>query len=76
MNEYENHPMQKPESLLKRIVLTSSNKGDIVLDPFAGSFTTCKVALDLGRKTIGIDNNEDFFKIGLRKMQYYTKLQQ
>ena len=67
MNEYENHPTQKPESLLKRIVLTSSNKGDIVLDPFAGSFTTCKVALDLGRKTIGIDNNEDFFKIGLRR---------
>lgn len=67
MAEYENHPTQKPESLLKRIILTSSNEGDIVLDPFAGSFTTCKVALDLGRKTIGIDNNEEFFKIGLRR---------
>ncbi|MEB2804965.1 adenine-specific DNA-methyltransferase [Campylobacter upsaliensis] len=67
MIEYENHPTQKPESLLKRIILTSSNKDDIVLDPFAGSFTTCKVALDLGRKTIGIDNNEEFFKIGLRR---------
>lgn len=67
MVEYENHPTQKPESLLKRIVLTSSNKGDIVLDPFAGSFTTCKVALDLERKTIGIENNEEFFKIGLRR---------
>lgn len=67
MNEYENHPTQKPESLLKRIILTSSKQDDIVLDPFAGSFTTCKVALDLGRKTIGIDNNEEFFKIGLRR---------
>lgn len=67
MAEYENHPTQKPESLLKRVILTSSNEGDIVLDPFAGSFTTCKVALDLGRKTIGMDNNEEFFKMGLRR---------
>lgn len=67
MEEYENHPTQKPESLLERIILTSSNKGDIILDPFAGSFTTCKVALDLGRKNIGIENNEEFFKIGLRR---------
>ncbi|RDU65991.1 adenine-specific DNA-methyltransferase [Helicobacter didelphidarum] len=67
MIEYENHPTQKPEALLNRIILASSNKGDIVLDPFAGSFTTCKVASDLGRKTIGIDNNEEFFKIGLRR---------
>ncbi|WP_052928416.1 adenine-specific DNA-methyltransferase, partial [Escherichia coli] len=40
MDEYENHPTQKPEALLKRIILASSNPGDIVLDPFAGSFTT------------------------------------
>lgn len=72
MAEYENHPTQKPESLLNRIILASSNKGDIVLDPFAGSFTTCKVALDLGRKTIGIDNNEEFFKIGLRRCNIAT----
>ncbi len=67
MAEYENHPTQKPEALLKRIILASSNNGEIVLDPFAGSFTSCKVALDLGRKTIGIENNEEFFKIGLRR---------
>lgn len=67
MAEYENHPTQKPEALLKRIILASSNNGEIVLDPFAGSFTSCKVALDLGRKTIGIDNNEEFFKIGIRR---------
>lgn len=69
MAEYENHPTQKPEVLLQRIILASSNRDDIVLDPFAGSFTTCKVALDLGRKTIGIENNEEFFKIGLRRCQ-------
>lgn len=67
MAEYENHPTQKPEALLKRIILASSNENEIILDPFAGSFTSCKVALDLGRKTIGIENNEEFFKIGLRR---------
>ena len=49
MDEYENHPTQKPEALLKRIILASSNPGDIVLDPFAGSFTTGAVAVASGR---------------------------
>lgn len=68
MVEYEDHPAQKPESLLERIVLASSNKGDIVLDPFAGTFTTCAVAQKKGRKTIGIESNEKYFKIGLRRL--------
>lgn len=67
MEEYENHPTQKPEVLLERIIKTSSNVGDIVLDPFSGSFTTSSVANSLGRKSIGIDMNEDFFEIGLRR---------
>lgn len=67
MAEYENHPTQKPEKLLERIILTSSNPGDLVLDPFAGSFTTCAVALAHGRKTIGIELNPEFYKIGLRR---------
>ena len=67
MNEYENHPTQKPESLLERIILASSNEGDIVLDPFSGSFTTSSVAVRLGRKAIGIDINPDYFKIGIRR---------
>ena len=65
MKEYQNHPTQKPESLLQRVILASSNKGDIVLDPFSGSFTTCKVALDLGRKCIGVELNPDYFVQGL-----------
>ena len=67
MDEYENHPTQKPEALLERIILASSNEGDIVLDPFAGSFTTCAVASRLGRKTIGIELNRDYFEIGIRR---------
>lgn len=67
MAEYQNHPTQKPEELLKRVILASSNKGDVVLDPFSGSFTTCKVALDLDRKCIGIELNLEYFENGLRR---------
>lgn len=67
MTEYENHPTQKPEALLERIILASSNPGDIVLDPFAGSFTTSAVAVRLGRKAVGIDLNEEYFRIGIRR---------
>ncbi|MCL2016572.1 MAG: adenine-specific DNA-methyltransferase [Defluviitaleaceae bacterium] len=67
MAEYENHPTQKPEALLERIILASSNEGDIVLDPFSGSFTTSAVAVRLKRKAVGIEINPDYFKIGLRR---------
>jgi site-specific DNA-methyltransferase (adenine-specific) len=67
MDEYENHPSQKPEALLERVILASSNSGDIVLDPFSGSFTTSAVAIRLGRKAVGIDINLEYFKIGLRR---------
>ncbi len=67
MDEYENHPTQKPEALLERIIKASSNKGDVVLDPFSGSFTTCAVAVKLGRIAIGIDINEEYYEMGLRR---------
>jgi len=53
--ERVDYPTQKPESLLSRIISTSSNEGDIILDAFAGSGTTCAVAEKLGRRWIGID---------------------
>ncbi len=68
MDEYENHPTQKPEKLLERIVKVSSNRGDIVLDPFAGSFTTISVASKLERYGIGIELNPEYYKIGLRRL--------
>lgn len=67
MDEYENHPTQKPEALLERIILASSNKNDIVLDPFSGTFTTSSVAVKNGRKAIGIELNDDYYKIGIRR---------
>lgn len=68
MAEYEEHPSQKPEALLERIIKASSNPGDVVLDPFGGTFTTCAVAQRLGRKSIGIEAQEDYIKIGIRRL--------
>jgi adenine-specific DNA-methyltransferase len=73
MDEYENHPTQKPHSLMERIILASSNPGDLVLDPFSGSFSTgyaCKVN---DRKFIGFDLNEDYIKIGIRRLEISSK---
>lgn len=68
MDEYENHPTQKPISLLERIIKASSNEGDVVLDPFSGTFTTCYVAKYLKRNFIGIEIQKEYFKIGLRRL--------
>lgn len=68
MDEYEEHPSQKPEALLERIVKASSKPGELVLDPFAGTFTTCSVAKRLGRRTIGIEREREYFKIGARRL--------
>ena len=54
------HPTQKPESLLHRVLLSSTNPGDIVLDPFFGTGTTGAVAKKLGRKWIGIEREDDY----------------
>lgn len=67
MAEYENHPSQKPELLLERIILASTNTGDLVLDPLAGTFTTAAVAKRLGRSSISIESQEEYLKIGLRR---------
>lgn len=68
MDEYENHPTQKPIALLERIIKASSDEGDIVLDPFSGAFTTAFVAKQLHRKSISIELQEDYIKIGLRRL--------
>lgn len=69
MDEYENHPTQKPIALLERVIKASSNEGDLVLDPFSGTFTTSFVAKQLNRKSIGIELQEEYVKIGLRRLQ-------
>ena len=54
------HPTQKPEALLHRVLLASTNKGDVILDPFFGTGTTGAVAKRLGRNWIGIEREEEY----------------
>jgi site-specific DNA-methyltransferase (adenine-specific) len=58
------HPAVMPSWLTRDLILSWSNPGDVVLDPFAGSFTTCRAALSLGRNTIGIEINPAYVELG------------
>ena len=78
MAENTAHPTQKPEKLIAKLILASTNKGDVVLDPFAGSLTTSVVAKKLGRKYIGIEQNPLYCAWGefrLEKAQTYKSIQ-
>ena len=60
VNGVKLHSTQKPEALLSRIILSSSNQGDTILDPFLGTGTTLSIAKKYGRKWIGIEKNEKY----------------
>lgn len=60
MPENTDHPTQKPEKLITKLILASSNEGDIVFDPFLGSGTTSVVAKKLNRNYVGIEMNEEY----------------
>lgn len=63
------HPTQKPLELLRRIILASTNKGDLILDPFTGSSTTGIMALRLGRKFIGIDLEQEYLDLSIKRFE-------
>ncbi len=63
------HATQKPESLLHRVILSTSNKGDVVLDPFFGTGTTGVVAKRLGRNYIGIEREPDYVDLAIRRLK-------
>jgi site-specific DNA-methyltransferase (adenine-specific) len=67
--KFGKHPTQKPEDLLKRIVLASTNKGDLILDPFTGSSTTGIAAYLLGRQFIGIDTDSKFLDLSIKRFE-------
>ena len=67
--KFGKHPTQKPEDLLKRIVLASTNKGDLILDPFTGSSTTGIAAYLYGRKFIGIDTEKEYLDLSIKRFQ-------
>lgn len=67
------HPTQKPADLLKRIVLASTNKGDLILDPFTGSSTTGLAAHLYGRKFIGIDTEKQYLDLSIKRLEGLDK---
>lgn len=61
--KFGKHPTQKPLDLLRRIVIASTNKGDVILDPFTGSSTTGLAAVECGRQFIGIDTEKKYLEL-------------
>lgn len=68
MPENTDHPTQKPEKLLAKLLLASSNPGDLVLDPFLGSGTTAVVAKKLGRRFIGIEQDLNYCCLAQKRL--------
>lgn len=66
--ESNGHPTPKPEWLMQKLILASTNPGDTILDPFCGSGTTLRAAKDLGRRAIGIEANETYCRLAARRM--------
>jgi site-specific DNA-methyltransferase (adenine-specific) len=73
MPENTDHPAQKPEKLLAKIILASTNKGDIVFDPFVGSGTTAVVAKKLGRKYVGVEIDPHYCYIAEKRLELAEK---
>lgn len=70
------HPTQKPEALIQKWIELFSNGGDLVLDPFMGSGTTLAAAKRLGRKSIGVEMNEQYCEIAAKRLAADDSIQQ
>ena len=68
MSENTPHPTQKPEKLIAKLVLASSNEGDVVFDPFLGSGTTAVTAKKLGRHFVGIEKEKEYVALALKRL--------
>ncbi len=69
MPENTQHPTQKPEKLIAKLILASSNEGDLVFDPFLGSGTTAVVAHKLGRRYLGIERERGYVALSLKRLE-------
>lgn len=67
------HPTQKPLALLERVVLSSTNPGDVIIDPFTGSSTTGLAAVKDKRKFIGVDLEKEYLDLSVKRFNYMTK---
>lgn len=74
MGEKTPHPTQKPEELLRRLILASSDEGQIVIDPFSGSGTTIVVAEQLGRKWLGCDLNSQYNQWAIERLENVRRM--
>ena len=68
-NNQRSHPTQKPEALMYRIILSSTNKGDIILDPFLGSGTTAVITKKLQRNFIGIEQDKEYVSLAKKRLK-------
>jgi len=69
MREKTPHPTQKPEALIRKLVFAACDRGDLVVDPFAGSGTTLVVAEQSGRRWLGCEINPDYNQWAIRRLQ-------
>ena len=69
MPENTDHPTQKPEKLIAKLILASSKSGDFVFDPFFGSGTTCVVAKKLGRSYAGVEQEEEYCQMAVKRLR-------
>jgi site-specific DNA-methyltransferase (adenine-specific) len=69
MPENTDHPTQKPEKLIAKIILASTNKGDVVFDPFLGSGSSVTAAKKLGRKFIGVEIDEMYCCLAQKRLK-------
>ncbi len=70
------HPTQKPVALLERIILASTNEGDLILDPFAGSSTTGVAAIKCRRRFVGAELESEFIKLSIDRLRDAIKKRQ
>lgn len=69
MPENTDHPTQKPEKLMAKLILASTNPGDIILDPFLGSGTTSVTAMKLARQFVGIEYDEEYCCLAEKRLE-------
>ena len=74
MDEKTPHPTQKPEELVRKFVLASSNEGDLVIDPFSGSGTTTVVAEQLGRHWMACDLDPQYNQWAIERLQNVPRM--
>jgi site-specific DNA-methyltransferase (adenine-specific) len=70
------HPTQKPSALLERIILASTDEGDLIFDPFSGSSTTGVAAINTHRKFVGTELETEFINLSIARLKHAISIRQ